>query len=52
MKNGFFLSPEKLTKGYVVSAMGFVVYLTACAIVGQKVAGIFAIVFAVAGAIR
>ena len=46
MKNGFFLSPEKLTKGYVVSAMGFVAYLTACAIVGQKVAGIFAIVFA------
>lgn len=47
MKKGFFLSPEKLNKGYVLSAVGFIAYLTACAVVGQAKAGVVAIIFAV-----
>ena len=45
MKNGFFLSLEKLNKGYTVSAVGFVLYLTACALVGQSKAGVVAVIF-------
>ena len=47
MKNGFFLKPDKLNQGYVVSAAGFVVYLAACALLGQAKAGIVAVIFAV-----
>lgn len=47
MKNGFFLSPEKLNKGYVTSAVGFVAYLAACAGVGQAKAGVLALIFAI-----
>lgn len=44
MKNGFFLSPEKLNKGYVVSALGFVLYLVACGVIGQSKAGVVAVI--------
>ena len=46
MKNRFFLSKDQLNKGYVASATGFVLYLTACAVVGQGAAGIVALLFA------
>lgn len=47
MKKGFFLPPEKLEKGFVLSAVGFVLYLAACALVGQAKAGVVAVLFAV-----
>ena len=46
MKKRFFLKPEKLNQGYVASAVGFVGYLTACALLGQAKAGIVAVLFA------
>lgn len=46
MKNGFFIPVEKLNKWYIVTAGGFVLYLAACAVVGQKIAGVVALVFA------
>ena len=46
MKNSFFLSPDKLNRGYVISAIGFFLYLVASATVGQKLSGLVAVPFA------
>ena len=46
MKNGFFLSPDKLNRGYVISALGFLLYLAVSALAGQGTAGVIAIPFA------
>ena len=45
MKKGFFLAPERLNLGYTISALGFFLYLVVCGMVGQKAAGVVAILF-------
>ena len=47
MKNGFFLPPEKLNLGYVISAAGFLLYLLLSALAGQRISGIVSLPFAV-----
>lgn len=47
MKKGFFLAPERLNLGYTISALGFLLYLVVCGVVGQKAAGVVSILFGV-----
>ena len=42
-----FIPQEKLNKWYAGTACGFLLYLIACGVVGQKIAGVIALVFAV-----
>lgn len=42
-----FIPQEKLNKWYSITACGFLLYLIACGVVGQKIAGVIALVFAV-----
>ena len=46
MKNGFFLKREKQNLAYAVCAGGFLLYLLCAALLGQKIAGIIALPFA------
>lgn len=45
MKKNFFLPPDQLNRGYVISAAGFFLYLVIAALVNQKIAGIVAVPF-------
>lgn len=38
---------EKLNKWYGLTALGFLLYLIACGVVGQKAAGVVAVIFCV-----
>lgn len=42
-----FIPQEKLNRWYAVTACGFLLYLIACGVVGQKLAGVIALIFCI-----
>lgn len=50
MKKDIWIPVEKLNKWYTVTACGFLLYLIACGVVGQKLAGVVALIFFVIAA--